>query len=843
MAAKRIFLIDGNSLLYRAFHATPYLANSKGLPTNATYAFTNMLRKLMNEQKPDGLLVIFDSKAPSFREEIFAEYKATRPPMPSNMPAQIPYVKQIVEAMGIHMLEKEGYEADDVIGTLVERLKHEDAEIYLVTSDKDMMQFVSERVFVLDSMKGVLLGEQEVTDKFGVKPALIPDFLALCGDTSDNIPGVLGIGEKTARELVSSLGTVEEIYANLDNVKKETVRTKLRESRDNAFMSKELATIRLDVPLQFIPSDLIMKEQDSATLRRLFRELEFSGLHREIKKADQEKTEWQHKPFADLEKERLSMAIRFGGKGGYEVYLEAFSASDGMAVFFSREEKELFDALGAAREIVVHGLKPLLVLMNKSRKEVSSRFFDTMLASYLINPLRKEYGLDGLLEEFLDKELSGGDPGEVLLERAFLLHELKDVLLKKMDEDGLLDLFVKVEMPLVEVLADIEFHGVKVDRQILLGLSKEFDKRLNAIMKTVYELAGETFNINSPQQLGRILFDKLNLPAVKKTKTGYSTDTEVLQTLSAFHKLPQEVLEYRTLSKLKNTYIDVLPTLINRETGRIHASFNQMVVATGRLSSSDPNLQNIPIRREEGIKIRQAFVPEDGFLLLSADYSQIELRVLAHMSADELLLDAFVRDEDIHARVGQEVFRVGPGEVTAEMRRTAKVINFGVVYGISGFGLAKELGVSPREAQAYIEDYFARHKGVQAYIDATLEFVREHGFVKTLLGRMRVIPEIHNRDTAVRQFGERTAINTPLQGTAADIIKMAMVNIHRKMKDKRMASHLIMQIHDELVFEVKEEELAVMKELVKHEMEHVIALAVPLKVSVGTGKNWAEAHD
>jgi DNA polymerase-1 len=843
MAAKRIFLIDGHSYLYRAFHATPYLANSKGLPTNATYAFTNMLRKLLNEQKPDNVIAVFDSKAPSFREEIFKEYKATRPPMPSNMPVQIPYVKKIIQAMGIPIVEEEGFEADDVIGTLVKKLEEKDVELYLVTGDKDMMQFVSENVLVLDSMKGVVLGEQEVTERFGVKPALIPDFLALCGDTSDNIPGVLGIGEKTARELVSSFGTIEEIYEHLDNVTREAVKAKLKANRDNAFMSKKLATIRLDVPLRESVCDLTMKEQDTGMLRRLFRELEFTNLYRELKKDGNGKREWKEVPIAELKKECVSVAAELSGKGAYQVYLNAFAASDGEAVFFSRAETELLEVMAMAGKVIVHGLKPLLVLAKKAERTGPTAAFDTMLASYLINPLRKEYAVDGLLEEFLDSDLSGGSPEELLKERAFFLHDLAEVMSRRMEENGLLDLFRDVEMPLVEVLAGMEFYGVKVDRQALLALSNDFDKRLNTIMKRVYELAAETFNINSPQQLGRILFDKLNLPPVKKTKTAYSTDTEVLQTLAPLHALPSEVLQYRTLSKLKNTYIDVLPTLINGETGRIHASFNQMVVATGRLSSSDPNLQNIPIRGDEGRKIREAFVAEDGFLLLSADYSQIELRVLAHMSRDELLLEAFSKDEDIHSRVAREVFRVGPAEVTSEMRRTAKVINFGVVYGISGFGLAKELGVSPREAQMYIDGYFQRHKGVQAYIDATVEFARERGFVKTLLGRTRIIPEIRNPDTSVRQFGERTAVNTPLQGTAADIIKLAMVKIHKRMKEAGMVSRLIIQIHDELVFEVQEPELSAMKELVKHEMEHVLEFAVPLKVSLGTGKNWAEAHD
>jgi len=881
--AKRIFLIDGHSYLYRAYHATPYLANSKGVPTNATYAFTNMLRKLVNEQKPDDVIAIFDSKAPSFREEIFKEYKATRAPMPANMPVQIPYVKKIVEAMGIPLLEEEGVEADDVIGTLVEKLKGSDVELYIVTGDKDMMQFVAGNIFVFDSMKSAVLGEQEVTEKFGVKPALIRDFLALCGDAIDNIPGVYGIGEKTARELVNAFGTIEEIYEHIEEISKQAVKAKLKANRDNAFLSKQLATIRLDVPLSRSTSDLTMKEPDTQALRRLYRELEFTNLYRELKQEGNGTKGWKEGTSGELNKESIAIAAELQGKGAYQVYFEAFAASDGEKVFFSRREAELFDIMAAAGQTIAHSLKPLLVLAKKAGVDLHRRanaslssehgsrvptsvgggeaptagypragagegatrapFIDTMLAAYLINPLRKEYGIDGLLEEFLDASSSGQSPAELVRERAFLLPELARVLSGRMEEDGLLPLFYDVEMPLVEVLADMEFRGVKVDRQALLALSVDFDNRLNVIVKKVYDLAGESFNINSPQQLGRILFDKLNLPTGKKTKTAYSTDNEVLQMLAPLHGLPSEVLQYRTLSKLKNTYIDVLPTLINSETGRIHASFNQMVAATGRLSSSDPNLQNIPVRGDEGRKIREAFVADDGFVLLSADYSQIELRVLAHMSRDELLLEAFSKEEDIHSRVAREVFRVEPSGVTSEMRRTAKVINFGVVYGISGFGLAKELGVSPKEAQIYIDDYFQRHKGVQAYIDATLEFARERGFVKTLLGRTRRIPELRNPDTAVRQFGERTAINTPLQGTAADIIKLAMVKIHRRMKEEGMASRLIIQIHDELVFEAKEEELPVMKEIVQHEMEHVLELAVPLKVSLGTGKHWAEAHD
>jgi DNA polymerase-1 len=466
-----------------------------------------------------------------------------------------------------------------------------------------------------------------------------------------------------------------------------------------------------------------------------------------------------------------------------------------------------------------------------------------MLATYLVNPLRKDFGVNSVVEEYLDVEFSSHIAEEIMTEAIPHLFELKDVLEKKMDGLGLLPLFVNTEMPLVRVLADMECKGVKIDRGRLNSLSREFDQRLTGIVKQIYDMAGGPFNINSPQQLSRVLFETLGLTPVKKTKTGYSTDTEVLQILSIEHPLPKEILEYRTLTKLKGTYIDVLPKLINPLTGRIHASFNQMVVATGRLSSSDPNLQNIPIRGEEGMKIRGAFVPEEGHILVSSDYSQIELRVLAHISGDQVLVDTFLRDEDIHTRVAQEVFGVANGGVTQEMRRTAKVINFGIIYGMSSFGLAKELGISQRGAQIYIEDYFARHQGVKAYMEGAQEEAREKGFVQTLFGRIRYIPEINNHDNNIRQLGERAAMNTPIQGTAADIIKMAMVNIYKKISERGLLSRLIMQIHDELVFEVSEDEVDAMETLIREEMEQVVSLSVPLKVSLGKGHSWAEAHD
>jgi DNA polymerase-1 len=841
---KRIFLVDGNNFVYRAFHATPYLSNSKGTPTNAIYAFINMLRKLLNEQKPDGLAVVWDSKVPSFRMQISQEYKATRPPMPGNLSIQFPYVKTIVEKMGIPMLEKEGFEADDIIATLVRRLDGKnDVEIVVVTSDKDLMQLACDSVTIFDSMKNLMMKKGEVTEKFGIDPCLMPDYLALCGDTSDNIPGVPGIGEKTARELISMFGDLDSIYAHVEEIKRPALRQKLTENRERAALSKELATLRFDVPLTINVEDMRIQEPDLNELRKIFRELEFMSLYKEIRVEEKETVELTAASPDEIVGGAVSMIAQIQGRCPYDVALQRFVLSDGRAVFYSEKEDDLFSALSGRRELIVHNLKPLFLAATRRGTDLVPEFFDTMLAVYLINPSRKDYGIEGILGEFLGVDINGDGARQSLSKSCLHLGELKEVLLGRIDEMGLHDLFFKVEMPLVEVLAHMECLGVRVDRSALAGLSRDFDGRLNAIISRIYDLAGETFNINSPQQLARILFHRLNLPPIKRTKTSLSTDNEVLQTLSDLHPLPAEILEYRMLAKLKSTYVDALHTLIHHNTGRIHASFNQMVVATGRLSSNDPNLQNIPIKGIEGKKIREAFVPEDGFVFLSSDYSQIELRVLAHISGDELLIDAFKNDRDIHSRVAQEVFKVDTDHVTPAMRRTAKVINFGIVYGISGYGLSKELGVGPREAQAYIDAYFERHTGIKEYIERTLAEAREKGFVRTLFGRIRYIPELFNADVNVRQFGERTAMNTPIQGTAADIIKMAMVNIYRKIKEKKLLSRLIMQIHDELVFEVPEAEATEMEEMIRHEMEHVRPLRVPLKVTIGKGKNWAEAHE
>lgn len=840
-AYKRVFLVDGHSYLYRAFYATPHLSNSRGVPTNAIYAFVGMIRKLIASENPDNLVVVFDARGPSFREEISREYKAQRPAMPDNLSLQVPFVKEIIDAMGLPVVEKEGFEADDIIATITEHLKTRDNVMtFIVTGDKDMMQLVGDRVRILDSMKNVVIGEAEVIEKFGVPPRNIVDYLSLCGDTSDNIPGVPGIGEKTARELVSSLGSVENIYARVDEMKRKAVRERLIAGREKAEMSKKLATLRYDVPIEAGVEGLAARPPDLETLRKLYRELEFTALYREVRVQGKEKKDVKEKALADLTTDRVSIAGSFRGKNAGDLELLAFSAFDGEGVFLSDDVADLAVVLRNAKEVIGHDLKAFFVVAGDLLQE--KKVFDTMLAAYLANPLRKDLAPGPIVEEYLDADISAADAASSLRGLAACLPDLADALRARLHELELSDLFFGTELPLVAVLADMEKAGVRIDRRKLGELSRDLDHRLTEIVKDIYAHSGEPFNINSPQQLSRVLFEVLGLTPVKKTKTGFSTDTSVLEALSGSHPLPGRILEYRTLAKLKNTYVDVLPTLISPRTGRIHTTFNQMVAATGRLSSSDPNLQNIPVRGQEGPKIRESFVPADGCLLLSSDYSQIELRVLAHLSGDEDLIATFHRDEDIHSTVARDVFGVTTGSVTQDMRRAAKVINFGIIYGMSAFGLARELGVGQREAQEYIDSYFERHRAVREFMDGVIEEARTKGFVRTLLGRMRFIPELGNSDPAVRQLGERVAMNTPIQGTAADIIKMAMINIHRAIRLKGLSSRLILQIHDELLFEVAPDETDPVKQLVREEMEKVIELKVPLTVSIGIGHSWAAAH-
>ncbi len=884
----KLFLIDGSSYLFRAFYALPHLSNSKGIPTNAIYGFTQMLLKVLKEHHPSYLAMVFDSKAPTFRSEIYEAYKANRPPMPEALASQIPYIKKIIEGYRIPTLEKEGYEADDLIATVAKKASSE-MEVVIITGDKDILQLVNDRITVYDTMKEKRFGVEEVKERFGVEPEKVIEVMGLAGDPIDNIPGVPGIGEKTAIELIKKFGSIENLLNHLEEIPQKKLREKLEQYGEQARLSRKLAELSTDLPLSFRIEDFMISSPDLRTLRELFKELEFTKLLKELP-AEESPQDWKRDYRLILkEEEFLSlleelrkaswMAIDLETTSPYPMWAHlvgiSLSYHPHQAFYIPVGHQVTHPSSQLPLSRVLEGLKPILedpsvqkvgqnikyewIVLKRYGVELQGILCDTMIASYLLNPTKHNHNLSELAREYLDRELieyqevvgsKGMTFDRVELERAKdyggqdadITLQLSHLLLPKLKEEGLLKLFEEVEMPLAIVLAKMEMNGVKIDTEFLREFSKEIEIQLQQKIERIYGLAGEVFNINSSQQLGKILFEKLKLPVIKKTKTGFSTDVEVLEKLSLQHELPLEILGYRNLTKLKSTYVDALPKLVHPETGRVHTSYNQTVTATGRLSSSDPNLQNIPVRTEEGNRIRQAFIPEKGWWMVSADYSQIELRILAHLSQDETLIEAFRRDEDIHSRTASEIFGVPMEKVTPLMRRQAKVINFGIIYGMSAYGLSQQLGTEPKIAQTYIDEYFKRYRGVQAYIEKSLEEVRAKGYVTTLLQRRRYLPEIHSPTASIRQASERIAINTPLQGTAADIIKVAMIRIQDRLEKLRLKTKMIMQVHDELVFEVPEEEMERASPMIRQEMESVMELSIPLRVSLSSGKNWAEAH-
>ncbi|MCX5885676.1 MAG: DNA polymerase I [Proteobacteria bacterium] len=883
----KLFLIDGSSYIYRAYFALPYLSNSAGMPTNAIYGFTQMLIRVVKDHKPAYLAMVLDAPGPTFRHEVYEAYKANRPSMPEELTPQIPYIKEITKGFRIPILEKQGYEADDIIGTMVEKCKN-DADIIIVSGDKDMMQLVSEGVTVLDTMKDKVCDQAEVGRRFEVNPSQLIDVFGLSGDTSDNVPGVPGIGEKTAVKLIKEFGSIDALFKNVDKVAGEKLRENLKKYQQQALLSKELVRIRTDVPLFINLPDVRLIPADNERLKELFKELEFNKFVRELTSQKTISYDDYHVINRMEDVEKLIRALKTAGEFSLDLETTSLSPMEAeiVGISFSWKEHQACYIPVAhqdttmpqlERTCVLSLLQPLLedekiriygqnikydyIILQRYGIIIRGIAGDTMIASYLLNPTKHNHNLEEIALEYLDhqmityKDLTGTGKKALSFDRVgieeakvyscedadvtFLLAKL---LLPKLEEEGLSELFYQVEMPLVEVLAKMEMNGVKIDVTLLQEMSQEFESLLNSSMEKIYGLAGEEFNINSPQQLGNILFEKLKLPGARRTKIGYSTDVETLQKLAPHHPLPAEVLAFRSLSKLKSTYIDAFPRMINLQTGRLHTSYNQTVTATGRLSSSDPNLQNIPIRSPEGRRIREAFIADRGRKILSADYSQIELRILAHLSQDETLRKSFREGEDIHTRTAAEIFGVSPHLVTPEMRREAKVINFGIIYGMSAYGLAKELGIDQKIAKAYITDYFKKYRGVREYIDSVLEKAREKGYVTTLKNRRRYLPEITSSNQVMRQFAERMAINAPIQGTAADLIKSAMITIQKRIEEQGMKTNMVIQIHDELVFEVPEEELQEAEDLVRHEMEGVIDISVPLKIDISSGKNWSEAH-
>ena len=885
----KVFLIDGSSYIYRAFFAIAHLSNSKGFPTNAIYGFTNMLLKILREKGAEYAAIAFDAPGPTFRHEVFGEYKANRPSMPEDLRVQVPHIKEVVSALRVPVLEKEGYEADDLIATLARRLEREGIETVVVSGDKDLMQLISSRITLYDPMKDKTFQVRDVKERFGVPPDKVVEVMGLMGDTTDNIPGVPGIGPKTASQLIDEFGSIENLLKNVEKVKSGKVRSSLDRYAEQARLSRELATLDSEAPLDWGLEALKLGEPDRKNLQAIFKEMEFAKLLKDFSLQTDHRDDDYRLITGRGEFDDLVQNLKKAGT--FALDLESTSIepmrAEIVGLSFSFEPHRAFYLpVGHAypgapeqlsREGVLRTLRPLLedpgmkkygqnikydyILLANSGIRLQGIAGDSMIASYLLNPSKHRHSLEELSREYLDRQIitysdvagSGakaipfsqvevGKACRYSGEDADLTLQLAQLLMPKIEADGFAELFHEVELPLIEVLAAMEMNGVRLDVPLLEVMSREFEIKMDKISEEIFDLAGESFNINSPQQLGKILFERLKLPGGKRTKTGYSTDVEVLNELSKDFPLPAKVLEYRSLSKLKSTYVDALPQLVNPKTGRIHTSFNQTVTATGRLSSSDPNLQNIPIRSPEGRRIREAFMPEEGSRILSADYSQVELRILAHLSRDPFLVDTFQKDQDVHAATAGEIFHVSPDRVNPEMRRLAKVINFGIIYGMSAFGLAKELGIQPAVAQAYIANYFQKYHGVRDYIDSSLEAAREKGYVTTLMNRRRYLPDIKSPNRSVRQFAERIGINAPIQGTAADLIKVAMIRIHRRLIQEKRETKLILQIHDELVFEVPEGELEGVRAMVKEEMEGVTKLVIPLKVEVGTGKNWAEAH-
>ncbi len=869
MARGRLFLIDASGYVYRAFHALPALNTSRGLPTNATLGFANMVAKLLRSGgERDYLAVVFDAPGQTFRDTLYAEYKENRTPMPDDLRPQIPYIRKLVTALRLPVIEETGVEADDVIGTLATRAEAADLDTVIVTADKDMMQLVTERTTLYDDVRNRRIGIPEVRDRFGVDPERVADVLGLMGDTIDNIPGVTGIGQKTASALVQGLGPVEAILERLDEIEKCGVRgaKKIRETlvaeADVARLSKDLATIRRDVPVAVDWEQLRWHGPDVSALRPLLMELEFMALLRELAPTGPAATaeverreagspsevgaavatlakEGAVAVLAVLDSPRAGSAgltaIVIGGAAGPPVVLTTPEAPETLAAIAPLVGDFAVAKLG-------DDLKSLRVALARRRIGLAGPAMDFGLASYCLNPSQPVHDAATLAHLLLgEPAVPGGDPVDAACRAARVAHALRPVVEERLARVEMQKLYRELEMPLAEVLADMELAGVALDTGALAAMSAEFGSALERVIAEIYALAGGEFNIGSPVQLREVLFDRLKLSTknVKRTKTGLSTDVDVLTKLAAEHPLPAKILEYRQLAKLKSTYVDALPALLDPTTGRIHTSFNQTVAATGRLSSSDPNLQNIPIRTEEGRRIRAAFVAAPGCRLVSADYSQIELRVLAHLANDAALIDAFTRGDDVHARTATDVFGALP---PAEGRRLAKVINYGIVYGMGPARAARELGVSLKEAETYIRDYFARYAGVRTYLDATVADARACGYVTTVLGRRRYLPELGARDPGVRQFAERAATNTPIQGSAADLIKLAMLAVRRRLQDAGSSAHMLLQVHDELVFEVPEAEVDGVCRLVRESMEGVWSLKVPLRVDVRSGANWSEAH-
>ena len=914
---KPLILVDGSSYLYRAFYALPPLSNSRGEPTGAVRGVAAMLKKLLAEHAPERIAVVFDARGKTFRDELFQEYKANRPPMPDDMGLQIEPLHALVKALGFPVLQISGVEADDVIGTLAKQAADAGQTVLISTGDKDMGQLVNEHVTLVNTMTGTLLDRDGVKQKFDVWPEQMIDYLALVGDSSDNIPGVSGIGPKTAAPLLAHFGSLEILYQRLDEIPQLAIRGakqlpgKLRDQREQAMLSRQLAVIRCDVPLPVKPQDLTMRTPDLGSLRELYTRLEFKTWLRQLDGDTQENTDkttpvvvssarsTQHAaPAANYETildeknlgkwiARLEAAelFAFDTETTSLDYMQAeivgisFAVKSGEAAYVPLAHSYADAPKQLGRERVLKRLRPLLenpkhsklghhikydahVLRNQG-VDLQGMRYDSMLESYVLDSTASRHDMDSLAEKYLDyrtihyQDVAGKGAKQIGFEQVRIAEATRysaedaDVTLRLHQilwprlaaTPGLRKVFEEIEMPLIPVLLDMEHDGVLIDTGMLKIQSGEIAQALRKLELRAHKLAGQPFNLDSPKQLQTILFEKMQLPPLRKTPGGQpSTAEDVMEELAADFELPKVILEYRGLNKLKSTYTDKLPAQVDPKTGRVHTSYHQAVAATGRLSSTDPNLQNIPVRTAEGRRIRQAFIAPKGHKILAADYSQIELRIMAHLSGDAGLLGAFEKGLDIHRATAAEVFDATPDTVSDEQRRSAKAINFGLIYGMSAFGLAKQLGIERAAAQAYVDLYFARYPGVKTFMDRTREIAREQGYVETVFGRRLYLPDIRAHNAQVRQYAERTAINAPMQGTAADIIKRAMIAVHRWLKESGTRARMIMQVHDELVFEAEENALDTLKHEVTKLMAGAAQLKVPLVVGVGVGSNWDEAH-
>lgn len=887
-----VYLVDGSSYIHRAYHAIRHLSNSKGLPTNAIFGFTKMVLKLLADKRPRYLAIVFDAKGPTFRHKIYPDYKANRPPMPEDMAVQIPITKAIVKDLSIPMIEKEGYEADDIIGTLARACEEKGHPVVMVTGDKDFRQLVTPGTSIWDTMKDAIIDYNALKETYGIEPERFIDVMGLSGDSSDNIPGVPGVGEKTAMNLIREFGSLEEVLDRVEEIKRNKLKENLEQSREKALLSKELVTIDRFVPVDFTDLEqLETGEFRKEDLAKRFRELEFRELWEQFSSRREEPKKYglclTREALVDLvnkikEAGMVSVDTETTSQDPFEAKLVgiSFSCKEGEASYLplahtykgAPPQLHSSEALETLRDIfedeqvakVGQNIKYDAEVLKLHGVDLKGIHFDTMIASYVINPGLRQHNLDYLAQHYLNhkmigyRDLVGKDKGadnfsEVEVENAMsyscedadITLRLMRLLDQKLRSDKNEALFYDLEMRLLPVLMDMELTGILIDIGVFEEMSSRFSEEIKSIEREIFDEARMEFNINSSQQLGFVLFEKLGLPGQKKTaKTKrYSTDVKVLRKLAASsYKIPTLVLRYRTLSKLKSTYLDALVKLVDPSTGRLHTSYNQTVTATGRLSSSNPNLQNIPIRGEEGRKIRRGFVAEQGKYLVSADYSQVELRVFAHYSRDEAFIEAFRHEEDIHTRTASEILGVDRQDVTPEMRRIAKAINFGIIYGMGARKLSDELGIDYKTAGNYIRTYYERYQGVARYREEMIEKARKQGFVTTLFNRKRYLPDIQHKNRVMRAEAERMAINTPIQGTAADLIKMAMINIHARLTREGLRSKMLLQVHDELVFEVPEKELDTLPSMIKEEMEGVYPLMVPLKVDINMGRNWDEAH-